>query len=112
MIRELVFYKNYFWEFYEQQPEQVQEKIDYVLDLVASVPRVPEKFLKHLEGTDGLYEIRVKVSSNIFRFFCFFDEGKLIVVLNGFHKKTEKTPKNELEKAEYLKQTYFQEKNL
>jgi phage-related protein len=112
MIRELVFYKNYFWDFYEQQPEQVQEKIDYVLDLVANMPRVPEKFLKHLEGTDGLYEIRVKISSNIFRIFCFFDEGKLIVLLNGFHKKTDKTPKNELEKAEYLKQDYFNHKNL
>jgi phage-related protein len=112
MVRELIFYQNYFFEFYEEQNEKTQEKIDYVLDLVTNVDRVPEKFLKHLEGTDGLYEIRVKLSSNIFRIFCFFDEGKIVVVLHGFQKKTEKTPKNEIQKAEKLKDEYFKVKNL
>jgi phage-related protein len=75
------------------------------------VERVPEKFLKHLEDTDGLYEIRVKVGSDIFRFFCFFDAGKLVVVLQGFQKKSPKTPTNQLVKAERLKRQYFEEKN-
>jgi phage-related protein len=111
MIRELIFYEHYFFDFYDAQPKKVQEKIDYVLDLIANVERVPEKFLKHLEDTDGLYEIRVKVGSDIFRFFCFFDAGKLVVVLQGFQKKSPKTPMNELVKAERLKCQYFEEKN-
>ncbi len=111
MIRELIFYEQYFFDFYDTQPKKVQEKIDYVLDLIVNVERVPEKFLKYLADTDGLYEIRVKVGSDIFRFFCFFDAGKLVVVLQGFHKKSQKTPRSELAKAERLKHQYFEEKN-
>ncbi|WP_027003638.1 type II toxin-antitoxin system RelE/ParE family toxin [Hugenholtzia roseola] len=110
MVRNIVFYEEHFSEFYDSQSEKVQEKIDYVLNLIAYVERVPEKFLKHLEGTEGLYEIRVKFSSDIFRFFCFFDEEKLVIVLHGFQKKTQKTPKNEIKKAEVLKQKYLTEK--
>jgi len=72
---------------------------------------VPEKFFKHLEGTEGLFEIRIKVGSDIFRIFCFFDEGNLVILINGFQKKTEKTPKNEIEKAERLKQKYYEDKS-
>ncbi len=109
MVRELVFYEHYFFDFYEQQSEKVKEKIDYVFDLVANAERIPEKFLKHLEGTNGLYEIRVKFSSDIFRIFCFFHEGKIVVVLHGFQKKSEKIPKSELVRAEKLKQQYIEE---
>ena len=73
--------------------------------------RVPEKFLKHLTGTDGLYEIRIEHKSNIYRLFCCFDEGKLVVLFNGFQKKTQKTPKGELDKALRLMQDYFEQKN-
>lgn len=73
---------------------------------------MPEKFLKHLEGSEGLFEIRVEYQSNIYRIFCCFDEGKLVVLFNGFQKKTQKTPKNELEKAEKLMNEYFQSKKL
>ena len=72
---------------------------------------VPEKFFKHLDGTEGLFEIRIKVSSDIFRIFCFFDDGNLVILLNGFQKKTDKTPKNEIEKAERLKQQYYEDKS-
>jgi len=64
-----------------------------------------------LEGTDGLFEMRIKVGSNVYRIFCFFDKGNLIILLNGFHKKTEKTPKNEIERAERLKHRYYEERN-
>ncbi len=64
-----------------------------------------------MEVTDGLFEMRIKVGSNIYRIFCFFDKGNLIILLNGFHKKTEKTPKNEIERAERLKQKYYEERN-
>jgi phage-related protein len=71
---------------------------------------IPEKFFKHLEGTDGLFEIRIKVGSDIFRILCFFDEGNLIILLNWFQKKRDKTPKNEIEKAERLKVKYYEDK--
>jgi phage-related protein len=74
------------------------------------VERVPEKYFKHLTGSDGIYEVRVEVGSDIFRVFCFFDKGKLVVLANGFQKKTQKTPKNEIELAEKLKAQYFYEK--
>ena len=67
---------------------------------------MPEDYLKHLEGTNGLYEIRVQQGSDTFRIFCFFDEGKLVVLANGFQKKTQKTPKIEIEKALKIKQEY------
>ena len=73
--------------------------------------RVPEKFLKHLEGTEGLFEVRIEYQSNIYRIFCCFDKGRLVVLFNGFQKKTQKTPKNEIEKAERLMKEYFQSKN-
>ena len=77
---------------------------------MATVDRVPEKYFKHLTGSSGLYEIRVEVGSDIYRVFSFFDKGQLIILVNGFQKKTQKTPKNELELAEKIKQQYFDEK--
>jgi phage-related protein len=81
-----------------------------VIGLVRTLPMIPERFFKHLEGTNGLFEIRIKIGSNIFRVFCFFDEGNLVILLNGFQKKSQKTPKNEIEKAERLKREYHEER--
>jgi phage-related protein len=105
-IREAIVYGNYFWDFYNAQSEQVQMKIDWVIGLVRSLQIVPVKFLKHLEGTDGLYEMRIRVNNNIFRVFCCFDGGSLVILFNGFQKKTGKTPKQEIKKAEKLKKEY------
>ena len=99
-------------EFYQKQDEKVKEKIKYVLELIKQVEKVPEKSLKHLTGTDGLYEIRIEYQSNIYRIFCCFDKGNLVILFNGFQKKTQKTPNNELEKAEKLKNEYFENKKL
>lgn len=112
MVREIIFHENYFIEFYQQQEVKVKDKIKYVLELIRQVDNVPEKFLKHLTGTDGLYEIRVEYQSNIYRIFCCFDKGNLVIVFNAFQKKTQKIPKKELEKAFRLKNEYFQNKNL
>ncbi|PIW98111.1 MAG: addiction module toxin RelE [Ignavibacteria bacterium CG_4_8_14_3_um_filter_37_9] len=79
----------------------------YVFRLIKTVDKVSEKFLKHIEGTDGLYEIRVEVGSNVYRIFCCFDKGNLVVLFNAFQKKTQKTPKQEIELAEKLKKEYF-----
>lgn len=110
MPRKIVFYKNHFIDFYQELDRKVQIKIQYVLELVKQVDRVPEKFLKHLTGTNGLYEIRIEYQSNIYRVFCCFDEGKLVILFNGFQKKDQKTPKGELEKALKLMNEYFEKK--
>ena len=86
----------------------VKQKVQYVLELIKQVDRVPEKFLCPMTGYDGLYEIRIEFQSNIYRVFCCFDEGKLIVLFNGFQKKTQKTPINEIEKAMRIKKEYFE----
>ena len=112
MNREIIFYENHFIEFYQKQDEKVKEKIKYILELIKQVEKVPEKFLKHLTGTNGLYEIRIEYQSNIYRIFCCFDKGRLVGLFNGFQKKTQKTPKNELEKALILMNEYFQQKNI
>jgi len=108
--RNLKFYGNYFIDFYEEQSDKVKDKIDYALDMVRFMERVPEKFFKHLTGTDGLYEVKVSTTFRNIRIFCFFDEGQLVVLTNCFIKKTQKTPKKELELANRLKKEYFKNK--
>lgn len=80
------------------------------MELIKQVDRVPEKFLKHVTGTDGLYEIRVEYQSNIYRIFCCFDEGQLVVLFSGFQKKSQKTPQKEIDKAEKLMNDYLNSK--
>ncbi|MGV6829821.1 MAG: type II toxin-antitoxin system RelE/ParE family toxin [Flavobacteriales bacterium] len=111
MIRKIIFFENHFIEFYQKQNEKVKGKIQYAFELLKQVERVPEKFLKHLAGTNGLYEIRIEYQSNIYRIFCCFDKGKLVVLFNGFQKKTQKTPKKELKKAKKLMKSYFEQKD-
>jgi phage-related protein len=89
----------------------VREKIGYVFRVIETVDKVSEKFLKHIEGTDGLYEIRIEAGSNIYRIFCCFDKGNLVVLLNGFQNKTQNTPRQEIELAEKLKTEYFIQKS-
>ena len=108
--RTIIFYKDYFEEFFVKQREKVKVKIIWTLELIEELERVPETYLKHLENTDGLYEIRVQQGSDIFRIFCFFDQGQLIILTNGFQKKTQKTPKKEIEKALKIKNEYDNEK--
>ena len=108
--RQIVFYKEYFQEFFAKQSEKVKAKIVWTLELIQEIQRVPETYLKHIENTDGLYEIRVQSGSDIFRVFCFFDESKLIILVNGFQKKTRKTPQNEIESALKIKLKYENEK--
>ena len=109
-VRTVLTYKSYFEEFFKQQKSKVQDKIIWTFNLIEELPRIPETYLKHIESTDGLYEIRVKFGSDIYRIFCFFDEGKLVVLANGFQKKSQKTPKQEIEKALKIKKEYESEK--
>lgn len=108
--RTVVFYKDHFRAFFLKQNTKVQDKIIWTLNLIEELHTIPETYLKHIENTDGLFEIRVQQSNDIFRIFCFFDRGKLIVLVNGFQKKTQKTPKGEILKALKIKQEYENEK--
>lgn len=108
--RTIVFYKDYFEKFFIKQRDKVKDKIIWTLDLIEEIPRVPETYLKHLENTDGLFEIRVQQGSDIFRILCFFDQGQLVVLANGFEKKTQKIPKQEIKKAQKIKDEYENEK--
>jgi phage-related protein len=109
--RQIIFHKHYFQDFYLEVNDSVKEKIGYVFRVIKTVDKISEKFLKHIENTDGLYEIRVEAGSNIYRIFCCFDKGNLVVLFNAFQKKTQKTPKQEIELAEKLKNEYFILKN-
>lgn len=102
----MIAYKGYFIDFYKSQELKVQEKIEYVLDMVRFEKRVPKKFLKALENTDGIYEVRVITTFRSIRILCFFDDGNLVVLANCFVKKTQKTPKKEIKFAEKLKKEY------
>ena len=106
-IRQIIFYKEYFLDFFDSQTEKVKDKIEHVLYVISIAERIPVKFFKHIEGTDGLYEIRIEFSGNIYRIFSCFDEGKLVVLFNGFQKKSQKTPIKEIEKALKIKAEYF-----
>ena len=108
--RTIKLYKNYFNEFYVAQSDAVRRKINYCINVVRTVDRVPKTILKNMEGADGLYEIRVEVGSNIFRIFCCFDQGSLVILFNGFQKKTQKTPKQQIERAKKLMKEDFNEK--
>lgn len=78
--------------------------------MIEVLERIPATYLKHIEGSEGLFEIRVQFASDIFRVFCFFDDGKLVVLLSGFQKKTQKTPQTEIKRAESLMAEYYEEK--
>ena len=110
MKREIRFYKHYFNEFYIAQNEKVRRKIAQILVWLQNIDRLPVTILKSIEGKKGLYEIRVEFGSDIFRIFCCFDKGSLIILFNGFQKKTQKTPVSEIEKAEKLMKEYFENK--
>lgn len=111
MGREIIFYEDHFLDFYAPLQDKVKLKIKYVLELIRQVEKVPAKFLSPITGYEGLYEVRTELESNIYQIFCCFDKGNLIVLFNGFQKKTQKTPKKEIDKAMRLKQEYFESKN-
>ncbi len=110
-VRQVVVYKKYFLDFYQKQPDKAQRKIEWTINLIRVLKHIPEKYFKHLRNTKGLYEIRVESEGNIYRIFSFFDDDNLVVLGNAFHKKSQKTPKNELERAIKIMEEYYNEKN-
>lgn len=108
-FRQIIFYKQYFHEFFIALQPKVQKKMIWTFDLIEELNRVPEVYLKHIQNTDGLYEIRVQNGNDIFRIFCFFKQDQCIIIGNGFQKKTEKTPKNQIQLAQKIKDEYEKE---
>jgi phage-related protein len=108
--RKIIFHGKQFAKFYVEQTTVVQEKIEFVLNIVRTVDKIPKKYFDHLTGTKGLFEIRVESESNIFRIFCCFDEGNLVILFNAFQKKSQKTPAEEVKLAEKLQKEYFIQK--
>lgn len=108
--REVIIYKDYFDDFFKSQPQKVRDKIIKVLDIIEQVERIPATYLKYIEGTNGLFEIRVQLGNNIFRIFCFFDGNKFVILLTGFQKKTQKAPPTEIDRAVRLMNEYYEEK--
>ena len=108
--RGIIFYKHDFIDFYVNQNEKVQLKIDYVFMVLKTVSIIPTSFMKHISGSEGLYEVRIQYESDIFRIFCCFDQGNIIVLFNAFQKKSQKLPMKEVRKAIILKQEYIQSK--
>jgi phage-related protein len=110
-LRSVLYYEDYYLNFFNSLRPEVKKKFNWTFQLFEELEFIPEKYFKHLSGTGGLFEIRVEVGSDIFRVFSFFDEGNLIILINGFQKKTQKTPKSEIELAQKIKKRYLNEKS-
>jgi len=108
-FRKVETYKNYTTDFLDTQPKKVRDKFIWTFQLIEDIEIIPSTYLKHLE--DGIYEVRVKLGSNIYRVMSFFDKEKLVLIINGFQKKTQKTPKSEIRKAKKIRKEYEQEKS-
>lgn len=108
MIRRILTFKHYFTDFISDLDEKTRTKIKQGLLLLATQPRVSSKFVSHID--DGIYELRTLWDGNIYRTFFIFDEGNVVVLFNGFQKKTQKTPKKEIDKAKTIKIEYYASK--
>lgn len=108
MERKILLYKNYFRDFYQSIGDGAQRKVDYVLDMLKTKQRINEKFVKHIR--DGVYELRAQYDGNIYRAFFIFDGNNIVMLFNGFQKKTQKTPQSEINKAIKLKNEYYASK--
>jgi len=109
-LREIFYYKDYYLDFFNSLKPEVRKKFNWTLQLISTIERVPKKYFDHITNSTGIYEIRVEVGSDIYRVFSFFDKGNMIILANGFQKKSQKTPKGEIELAEKLKKEYLDEK--
>lgn len=109
-IRQVVAYANYFKEFKKNLTKETLQKIYQIFIYIMTQEQIPVKFLKAITGVPGLFEIRIEERGNIYRIFCCMDEGRLVILFNGFQKKTQKTPSEEIERAKRIMNEYFAQK--
>ena len=107
--RNIVFYRNYFEDFFLEQSKRVKAKIIWTIQLIEEIERIPAYYLKSIIGSSGLYELRVHYGSNAYRIFCFFKRKYQLILINGFQKKTNKIPHREIERARKIKEEYERE---
>lgn len=110
MKREILTFGGYFEAFIETLNEKELYKLEYILSLLETQDRMPTKFIKYIR--DELYELRMKYEGRIFRIFFIFDENNIVVLFNGFQKKTQKTPQREINQALKIKKEYYAQKRL
>lgn len=111
-IRHFLAYKDYFKDFKRTLSKDALGKIYAVFMLIMTVREIPSTFFRAIKGVNGLFEIRVEEGGNIYRIFCCFDDGDLVILFNGFQKKTQKTPQEQIKRAERIMKEYFEEKRL
>ncbi|WP_439557051.1 type II toxin-antitoxin system RelE/ParE family toxin [Dyadobacter sp.] len=111
-VREVSAYRHYFEEFLHAQTLKVQNKIFKIIEAVETLQRVPSSYLKSIQNTNGLYEIRIKLGSDIWRVFCFFENDRLVILLTGFQKQSQKTPRSEISRAVKLMEEYREAKRI
>jgi len=107
--RQILYYKNYFIDFFMSLDDGAKKKVAYVLDTIKTQERINANFVKYIR--DGVYELRASHNNNIYRAFFVFDEGNIVMLFNGFQKKTQKTPENEIKQALKLKEEYYESKS-
>lgn len=110
-VRQVVAYSKYFKEFKKSLSKEVLRKIYQIFIYIMTLEQVPTKYLKAITNVKGLFEIRIEEGGNIYRIFCCMDEGNLVILFNGFQKKTQKTPVGEIEKAQLIMEEYFAQKD-
>lgn len=108
MDRKILTYGGYFERFMENLTVKEQEKVKFGLLLLKTQDKISTKFVKYIR--EGIYELRTSYSGNIYRVFFIFDDGNVVVLFNGFHKKTQKTPDKEIELALKIKENYYADK--
>lgn len=108
-IRHVIYFKMYFKEFYDSQSDKVKEKIDLGLYYLQYTYQIPGRYIGST-GDNNLFYLRIKQGSDIYRIFFCYDKGNMVVLMNGFTKKTRKTPKPQIDKAKKIKKEYFDEK--
>ncbi len=109
-IRQIIVYADYFKEFKKTLSRKTLEKVYQIFIYVMTLERISERYLKAITSVKGLYEIRIEEGGNIYRIFCCLDEGNLVILFNGFQKKTQKTPAEEIERASRIMKEYTAKK--
>ena len=108
MKRRIKLYGGYFERFTATLSSKELFKLQYIISLLETEDRLPVKFIRFIR--DGLYELRMSYNGNIYRVFFIFDDDAIVVLFNGFQKKTKKTPTNEIERALKIKEAYYGDK--
>ena len=116
MKRTIIFYRTKdgncpVEDFLDSLPAKVVQKITWVLEILESQGMLPTTYFKKLVNTE-IWECRIQQGSNIYRIFCFFDKGSVIILTHGLIKKTQKTPSDEIKRAEDYRNDYMKRRKL